>query len=88
MKKKIHPKTNHITVNCACGNSFETLSTVKEMKVEVCSACHPFFTGTQRFVDTAGRVERFQQKLMAQKQAAQTAKAKTEKKGSQDAQAS
>lgn len=80
MKKNIHPKTNLITVTCACGNSFETLSTVNEMKVEVCSACHPFFTGTQRYVDTAGRVEKFQQKLEAQKRAAAEAAARKAKK--------
>ena len=68
MKPKIHPKFNTITVSCACGNSFETASTAKEMKVEVCSKCHPFFTGTQRFVDTTGRVERFQMKIDKQKQ--------------------
>lgn len=63
MKAKIHPEFNKVTVSCACGSSFETCSTAKELKVEVCSACHPFFTGTQRFVDTAGRVERFKQKI-------------------------
>lgn len=79
MKPKTHPNTNLINVTCACGNAFETLSTAKEMKVEVCSNCHPFFTGTQRFVDTTGRVERFQQKLDAQKKAAE-AKAKKKTK--------
>ena len=81
MKEKIHPKTNLINVTCACGNAFETISTATEMKVEVCSACHPFFTGTQRFVDTTGRVEKFQQKLDAQKKAAaEAAAAKKAKK--------
>lgn len=75
MKAKIHPKMNTITVTCACGNSFETMSTAKQLKVDVCSACHPFYTGTQRFVDTTGRVERFRQKLDAQKKAAEAAKA-------------
>lgn len=75
MKEKIHPKTNLINVTCACGNAFETISTSTEMKVEVCSACHPFFTGTQRFVDTTGRVEKFQAKLDAQKKAAADAAA-------------
>ncbi|MDD2998900.1 MAG: 50S ribosomal protein L31 [Erysipelotrichia bacterium] len=70
MKQNIHPKTNLINVTCACGNSFATISTSNEMKVEVCSECHPFFTGTQRFVDTTGRVERFKAKLDAQKKAA------------------
>jgi large subunit ribosomal protein L31 len=80
MKPKIHPKLNTIQVTCACGNAFETQSTAKQMKVEVCSGCHPFFTGTQRFVDTTGRVERFQQKLDAQKKAAAEAQALKAKK--------
>ncbi|MBI3038818.1 50S ribosomal protein L31 [bacterium] len=67
MKKGIHPDFSKVTVTCACGSSFETFSTSKEMKIEICSGCHPFFTGTQRFVDTAGRVEKFQAKLDAQK---------------------
>jgi len=69
MKPKIHPDFHKVTVTCACGNSFETYSTAKELKVEVCSNCHPFFTGTQRFVDTAGRVERFQAKIESHKKA-------------------
>ena len=80
MKPKVHPEFNKINVTCACGNSFESMSTSKELKVEVCSACHPFFTGTQRFVDTAGRVERFQAKVDAQKAAAAQAAAAKEKK--------
>jgi len=62
VKAKIHPKYQKTTVSCACGNSFETRSTLKEIKVEICSACHPFFTGKQKLIDTAGRVERFQRK--------------------------
>lgn len=62
MKQGIHPKYHEITVNCSCGNSFTTHSTNKEMHVEICSACHPFFTGKQKLVDTAGRVERFRRK--------------------------
>ena len=62
MKAKIHPKYQKATVSCACGNSFETRSTMKEIKVEICSACHPFFTGKQKLVDTAGRVERYMRK--------------------------
>lgn len=62
MKKDIHPKYGKATVSCACGNSFETGSTKKNMKVEICSVCHPFFTGKQKIVDTAGRVERFNRK--------------------------
>ena len=59
MKKEIHPKYEKATISCACGRSFETGSTKKNMKVEICSACHPFFTGKQKIIDTAGRVERF-----------------------------
>jgi large subunit ribosomal protein L31 len=59
MKPKIHPEYHDVTVNCACGNSITTRSTSKELKVEICSACHPFFTGKQKLVDSAGRVERF-----------------------------
>ncbi len=80
MKQNIHPKTSLINVTCACGNTFQTLSTVKELKVEVCAACHPFFTGTQRFVDTTGRVEKFKAKLENSKKAAEAAAAKKAKK--------
>ena len=62
MRAKIHPKYQKAVVSCACGNSFETRSTVNEIKVEICSACHPFFTGKQKLVDTAGRVERYMRK--------------------------
>lgn len=62
MKQGIHPDYQVATVHCACGNTFETRSTVKEIRVEICSVCHPFFTGKQKLVDTAGRVERFRQK--------------------------
>ena len=62
MKEKIHPKYGLTKINCACGNIIETRSTVKDIKVEICSACHPFFTGKQKLVDTAGRIERFRKK--------------------------
>ncbi|HHU89277.1 MAG: 50S ribosomal protein L31 [Sphaerochaetaceae bacterium] len=62
MKEGIHPKYELTKVTCACGNEFITKSTLKEMKVEICSQCHPFFTGTQKLVDTTGRVERFKKK--------------------------
>jgi large subunit ribosomal protein L31 len=62
MKKDIHPKYGPTTVTCACGNVLEIRSTVKDIKVEICSNCHPFFTGKQKLVDTAGRVERFKKK--------------------------
>ncbi len=62
MKAKIHPQYNFAKVRCACGNVFETGSTLKHVEVEICGVCHPFYTGKQKFVDTAGRVERFQKK--------------------------
>jgi len=62
MKAKIHPKYEMTKISCACGNVIETRSTVKDIKVEICSACHPFFTGKQKLVDTAGRIERFRRK--------------------------
>lgn len=62
MKEKIHPEYILATVHCACGSSFETMSTKANLRVEVCSKCHPFFTGEQRIVDTEGRVERFKRR--------------------------
>ena len=62
MKSGIHPEYHEVTVACACGNSFATRSTKKELRVEICSACHPFFTGKQKLIDSAGRVERFQKR--------------------------
>ena len=63
MKDGIHPKYDATTVRCDCGNSFETRSTqVGEIHTEICSACHPFYTGKQKLVDTAGRIERFRKK--------------------------
>ena len=62
MKKGIHPEYGECTVICACGNTFKTHSTKKEIRVEICSKCHPFFTGKQKFVDSAGRVEKFRKK--------------------------
>jgi len=59
MKANIHPDYVEATVTCACGNTFKVGSTKSQLKVDVCSKCHPFFTGTQRILDTAGRVERF-----------------------------
>jgi len=62
MKQEIHPEYHEVQVSCACGNRFQTRSTKPELKVEICSACHPFFTGKQKLVDSAGRVERFQKR--------------------------
>jgi large subunit ribosomal protein L31 len=67
MKKGIHPEYQECTVICACGNTFKTRSTKKEIRVEICSQCHPFFTGKQKIVDTAGRVEKFKKKYAAAK---------------------
>ncbi len=62
MKKDIHPKYGEATITCACGNAIKTRSTSKEMHVNTCSACHPFFTGQAKFLDTEGRVQRFQKR--------------------------
>ena len=59
MKPGIHPAYNEVEVHCACGNTFMTRSTKKEIRLEICSACHPLFTGKQKLIDSAGRVERF-----------------------------
>jgi large subunit ribosomal protein L31 len=62
MQPDIHPKYIETTVTCACGTTYQTRSTVSDLRVAVCSKCHPFFTGRQRLVDTAGRVEKFQRR--------------------------
>ena len=62
MKEKMHPELHEVKVHCACGNEFMTRSTKKDMRVEICSNCHPFFTGKQRLMDTEGRVEKFNRK--------------------------
>jgi large subunit ribosomal protein L31 len=66
MKNDIHPKYVKASVTCACGNTFETRATVAAIKVDICNACHPFYTGKQKYVDTTGRVERFQKKFGGQ----------------------
>ncbi|HZK56822.1 MAG: 50S ribosomal protein L31 [Natronincolaceae bacterium] len=63
MKKDIHPEYQEVNVTCACGNTFKTGSTKKEIRVEICSQCHPFFTGKQKSVEKGGRVERFKKKF-------------------------
>lgn len=68
MKADIHPEYRDAVIRCACGNELHTRSTKAEMHVDVCSACHPFFTGEQRIVDTAGRVERFRRRYARQQQ--------------------
>ncbi len=67
MKKKIHPEYKETTITCACGNVIHTRSTKENIKVEICSKCHPFFTGKQKILDSAGRVERFKSKYEKKK---------------------
>ena len=74
MKEDIHPKYFEVKARCACGNTFTTRSTKPELHLEICSACHPFFTGRQKLVDPEGRVERFTKKFGAQTVAARRAK--------------
>ena len=71
MKKGIHPQYKPAVITCICGNTFETRSTIGDLKVEICSKCHPFFTGKQKLVDSAGRVERFQRKYAKKPKAAE-----------------
>ena len=78
MKQGIHPEYVDVVVHCACGNSFTTRSTKKDLRVEICSACHPFFTGKQKLVDTAGRVERFEKRYGKKNKAAEAAPAAKE----------
>lgn len=66
MKKDIHPELHMIDVVCACGNTFKTRTTAEELRLEICSNCHPFFTGKQKLVDSAGRVERFRRRYKQQ----------------------
>jgi large subunit ribosomal protein L31 len=69
VKQGIHPDLKLAKIHCGCGAEFDTLSTVEEMRVDICSKCHPFFTGEERFVDTEGRVERFNRKYAEGKKA-------------------
>ena len=83
MKEGIHPKYKKTMVTCACGHSFQTRSTVGDINVEICSACHPFFTGKQKLVDTAGRVEKYMKKYkLHEKKAGSEQEEKQEKKSS------
>jgi large subunit ribosomal protein L31 len=83
MKQGIHPDYKQATVRCACGNSFLTRSTKDDIHVEVCSVCHPFFTGKQRLMDTAGRVERFRRKWQREAGPAPEAGQATEAQGTE-----
>ena len=89
MKEGIHPKYEEAVITCACGNTFTTRSTKSELRVDICNACHPFFTGQQKFIDTGGRVQRFADKfgsakdMVAEREAAK--KAEREKKAAEKA---
>ena len=67
MKPEIHPQTHQITARCVCGHAIETSSTRPELKADICANCHPFFTGQQKFVDAAGRIEKFERKFKNKK---------------------
>jgi large subunit ribosomal protein L31 len=62
MKKDIHPQVNEVVAHCACGNEFKTSTTRQDLRATICSNCHPFYTGAQKFLDTAGRIEKFEKK--------------------------
>lgn len=74
MKPEIHPEYFETTIKCACGNEVKTRSTVKDIHVEICGNCHPFFTGKQKLVDTAGRIDKFTRKLEKGRKLAEAAK--------------
>ena len=78
MKPEIHPELHEVTVHCQCGNEFQTRSTKPELRVEICSACHPFWTGKQKLMDTAGRVEKFNRKYAKKEEAAPAVEATPE----------
>ena len=82
MKPEIHPEYHVSKVHCACGNEFETRATVAELKLDICAVCHPFYTGKQKFVDTAGRVQRFEDRYanFRKQRNAQKADQKTDEK--------
>jgi large subunit ribosomal protein L31 len=77
MKKEIHPEYKKSTVKCSCGNTFITRSTIGDLKIEICSNCHPFFTGQQKLVDSAGRVEKYMRKYEKYKQTQETSPKQT-----------
>ena len=76
MKKDIHPKYEEATVHCSCGNTFTTRSTKSDLHIELCSQCHPFYTGKQKLVDSGGRVERFKRRYDKKAEAAKAEAAK------------
>lgn len=84
MKEGIHPKYELTVVTCGCGNTFKTRSTRKELKVDICNACHPFFTGKMKHIDREGRIERFQNRFAAGSYASLQSKAKKKTKPASD----
>jgi len=80
MKEGIHPEYTETTITCACGNAITTRSTRKDIKIEICSKCHPFMTGKQKIIDTAGRVDRFKKRYAAQEASKEAAKEEKAKK--------
>jgi large subunit ribosomal protein L31 len=82
MKKDIHPNYQDTNVHCGCGNEFVTRSTAKELRVDICNMCHPFFTGKLKFVDAAGRIEKFKNKFAGNYASLQKGKKKTAEAGS------
>ena len=80
MKEAIHPKYFDVEARCACGTTWKTRSTKPELHLEICSSCHPFFTGKQKLIDTEGRVDRFQKKYQKVRDAAEAKAAETKKK--------
>jgi len=80
MKAKIHPQYKETTITCTCGSVIKTRSTKQDVKTEICSACHPFYTGQQKLVDTAGRVDKFKKRVAAKKPAAKKETKKAEVK--------
>ncbi len=78
MKPEMHPQLHEVTVHCQCGNEFKTRSVKQELRVEICSACHPFWTGKQKLLDTAGRVEKFNRKYAKKEEAAPAVEATPE----------
>lgn len=80
MKPNIHPTYQTITVSCACGNTFQTGSTAKDLHTEICSNCHPFYTGKQKLLDAAGNVDKFKKRTQAATEIKSTAKPKKERK--------
>jgi len=84
MKENTHPAYQQTVIRCACGNEITTGSTKKEIRVEICSKCHPFYTGKQKLVDSAGRIERFRRKYEKYNKAAEEAKEAKEAKKAED----